>query len=85
MMDCPQTLIFTVHRSRRDRLSEPCDHYERERSEGVDDFDDIQFEVLDLDETLVCAYETSSVPAIVRTQATDVGMKWLKIECVSSY
>ncbi|XP_050382651.1 uncharacterized protein LOC126799486 isoform X2 [Argentina anserina] len=40
--------------------------------------------VLDLDETLVCAYETSSVPAIVRTQATDAGLKWFEIECVSS-
>ncbi|KAM5560436.1 carboxy-terminal domain RNA polymerase II polypeptide A small phosphatase 1 [Rosa sericea] len=40
--------------------------------------------VLDLDETLVCAYETSSLPAIVRTQATDAGLKWFEIECVSS-
>ena len=31
----------------------------------------------------MCAYETSSVPAIVRTQATDAGLKWFEIECVS--
>ncbi|XP_048439537.1 phosphatase Herzog-like isoform X2 [Pyrus x bretschneideri] len=40
--------------------------------------------VLDLDETLVCAYETCSVPAIVRAQATEAGMKWFEIECLSS-
>lgn len=40
--------------------------------------------VLDLDETLVCAYETSTLPAIVRTQATEAGLKWFEIECVSS-
>ncbi|KAK4385337.1 CTD nuclear envelope phosphatase 1 [Sesamum angolense] len=31
--------------------------------------------VLDLDETLVCAYETSSLPAMLRTQATEAGIK----------
>ncbi|KAM1648459.1 hypothetical protein FF1_009736 [Malus domestica] len=39
--------------------------------------------VLYLDETLVCAYETSILPAVVRTQATKVGMKWFELECVS--
>ncbi|KAJ6362864.1 hypothetical protein OIU78_003120 [Salix suchowensis] len=29
--------------------------------------------VLDLDETLICAYETSSLPAIIRTQALEAG------------
>ncbi|XVE52492.1 hypothetical protein DITRI_Ditri02bG0126400 [Diplodiscus trichospermus] len=40
--------------------------------------------VLDLDETLVCAYETSSLPASLRNQATDAGLKWFELECVSS-
>ncbi|XP_047328931.1 CTD nuclear envelope phosphatase 1 homolog [Impatiens glandulifera] len=40
--------------------------------------------VLDLDETLVCAYETSSLPSIIRTQAIESGLKWFEIECVSS-
>ncbi|XP_059667997.1 uncharacterized protein LOC132313301 [Cornus florida] len=40
--------------------------------------------VLDLDETLVCAYETSSLPAIVRTQAIEAGLKCFELECVSS-
>ncbi|KAM2789354.1 hypothetical protein COP1_009870 [Malus domestica] len=40
--------------------------------------------VLDLDETLVCAYETCSVPAIVRARATEAGMKWFEMECLSS-
>ncbi|XP_055832990.1 uncharacterized protein LOC129901757 [Solanum dulcamara] len=40
--------------------------------------------VLDLDETLVCAYETSSLPIIVRTQATEAGLKWFELECTSS-
>ncbi|XP_024992078.1 CTD nuclear envelope phosphatase 1 isoform X2 [Cynara cardunculus var. scolymus] len=40
--------------------------------------------VLDLDETLVCAYETSSLPAIVRNQAIEAGLKWFELECVSS-
>ncbi|XP_024020606.1 carboxy-terminal domain RNA polymerase II polypeptide A small phosphatase 1 [Morus notabilis] len=40
--------------------------------------------VLDLDETLVCAYETSSLPAIVKIQATEAGLKWFELECVSS-
>ncbi|XP_004307664.1 PREDICTED: CTD nuclear envelope phosphatase 1 homolog [Fragaria vesca subsp. vesca] len=40
--------------------------------------------VLDLDETLVCAYESASLPAMVRTQATEGGMKWFELECISS-
>ena len=36
--------------------------------------------VLDLDETLVCAYETSSLPAILRTQAIEAGLKWFELE-----
>ncbi|XP_062095190.1 uncharacterized protein LOC133801072 [Humulus lupulus] len=40
--------------------------------------------VLDLDETLICAYETSSLPSMIRTQATDAGLKWFELECVSS-
>jgi hypothetical protein len=37
-----------------------------------------------LDETLVCAYETSSLPAVVRNQATEAGLKWFELECISS-
>ncbi|KAJ4720071.1 CTD small phosphatase-like protein [Melia azedarach] len=40
--------------------------------------------VLDLDETLVCAYETSSLPASLRNQATEAGLKWFELECLSS-
>lgn len=40
--------------------------------------------VLDLDETLVCAYETLSLPSIVCTQATEAGLKWFELECTSS-
>ncbi|KAL0382127.1 UNVERIFIED_CONTAM: Mitochondrial import inner membrane translocase subunit TIM50 [Sesamum calycinum] len=40
--------------------------------------------VLDLDETLVCAYEASSLPALLRTQATEAGLKWFELECISS-
>ncbi|KAM7271070.1 hypothetical protein ACFE04_030284 [Oxalis oulophora] len=40
--------------------------------------------VLDLDETLVCAYETSSLPSILRNQATEAGINWFELECVSS-
>lgn len=40
--------------------------------------------VLDLDETLICAYETSSLPAIIRNQATEAGLKWFELECLSS-
>ncbi|KAJ6804728.1 CTD nuclear envelope phosphatase 1-like protein [Iris pallida] len=39
--------------------------------------------VLDLDETLVCAYETSSLPNIVRTQAIEAGLKCFELECIS--
>lgn len=40
--------------------------------------------VLDLDETLVCAYETSSLPDSVRMQATDAGLTWFELECIAS-
>ncbi|KAK3226133.1 hypothetical protein Dsin_005995 [Dipteronia sinensis] len=40
--------------------------------------------VLDLDETLICAYETSSLPASIRTQAIDAGLNWFELECLSS-
>ncbi|XP_057428817.1 uncharacterized protein LOC130722184 [Lotus japonicus] len=40
--------------------------------------------VLDLDETLVCAYETSSVPATLRTQAIQAGLNWFEMECLCS-
>ena len=40
--------------------------------------------VLDLDETLVSAYESSSLPAIVRTQAVEAGLHCFDMECVSS-
>ncbi|PIN03375.1 Phosphoprotein phosphatase [Handroanthus impetiginosus] len=40
--------------------------------------------VLDLDETLVCAYETSSLPAMLRSQATEADIKWFELECISS-
>lgn len=40
--------------------------------------------VLDLDETLVCAYETSSLPPTLCTQASEAGLKWFELECVSS-
>lgn len=40
--------------------------------------------VLDLDETLVCAYETTSLPVSLRNQATEAGLKWFEMECLSS-
>ena len=40
--------------------------------------------VLDLDETLVCAYETSSLPAIICSQAIEAGLNWFDLECISS-
>ncbi|KAG1339100.1 CTD small phosphatase-like protein 2 [Cocos nucifera] len=39
--------------------------------------------VLDLDETLVCAYESSSLPPLVRDQAIEAGLKCFELECVS--
>ncbi|GAU36994.1 hypothetical protein TSUD_150300 [Trifolium subterraneum] len=38
--------------------------------------------VLDLDETLISAYETSSLPDIVKTQAIEAGLNWFELECV---
>ncbi|KAM3689828.1 hypothetical protein ACJW31_09G074900 [Castanea mollissima] len=40
--------------------------------------------VLDMDETLVCAYEKSSLPASIHAQAMEAGLKWFEIQCVSS-
>ncbi|KAG8078393.1 hypothetical protein GUJ93_ZPchr0007g5797 [Zizania palustris] len=40
--------------------------------------------VLDLDETLVSAYESSSLPAIVRTQAVEAGLHCFDMECMST-
>ncbi|XP_057983985.1 uncharacterized protein LOC131168512 [Malania oleifera] len=40
--------------------------------------------VLDLDETLICSYETAGLPATIRTQATEAGLKWFELECLSS-
>ncbi|KAJ8769449.1 hypothetical protein K2173_002939 [Erythroxylum novogranatense] len=40
--------------------------------------------VLDLDETLVCAFETSSLPVVLRNQAIEAGLKWFELECVAS-
>ncbi|CAN0909699.1 Carboxy-terminal domain RNA polymerase II polypeptide A small phosphatase 1 [Linum grandiflorum] len=40
--------------------------------------------VLDLDETLVCSYETSSLPPALRDQATESGLNWFELECFSS-
>ncbi|KAJ4885162.1 Haloacid dehalogenase-like hydrolase (HAD) superfamily protein [Raphanus sativus] len=40
--------------------------------------------VLDLDETLVCAYETSTLPPALRNQAIDAGLNWFELECFSS-
>ncbi|PKA67091.1 Mitochondrial import inner membrane translocase subunit TIM50 [Apostasia shenzhenica] len=39
--------------------------------------------VLDLDETLVCAYETSNLPSVVRKQAIEGGLKCFELECIS--
>ncbi|WJX38458.1 protein-serine/threonine phosphatase [Trifolium repens] len=38
--------------------------------------------VLDLDETLICAYETSSLPDTLKTQAIEAGLNWFELECV---
>ncbi|GKU89244.1 hypothetical protein SLEP1_g3409 [Rubroshorea leprosula] len=47
-------------------------------------FDSATTVVLDLDETLVCAYETSTLPLALRNQATEVGLKWFELEYMSS-
>ncbi|GLT55723.1 hypothetical protein SLA2020_288180 [Shorea laevis] len=39
--------------------------------------------VLDLDETLICAYESSVLPAAVRGNATEAGLKWFVSEFIS--
>ncbi|XXG81180.1 hypothetical protein AAC387_Pa09g1876 [Persea americana] len=58
------------------------DHVSAADDESGDAVDKLTV-VLDLDETLVCAYETSSLPAIVRNQAAEAGLKWFELECVS--
>ncbi|PWZ09682.1 Mitochondrial import inner membrane translocase subunit TIM50 [Zea mays] len=40
--------------------------------------------VLDLDETLVCAYESSSLPSTMRTHAVEAGLHRFDMECVLS-
>ncbi|KAI4382772.1 hypothetical protein MLD38_008690 [Melastoma candidum] len=40
--------------------------------------------VLDLDETLVWACETSSLPASIHKHAVDAGLKWFHLECIST-
>ncbi|XP_062231629.1 uncharacterized protein LOC133929056 isoform X2 [Phragmites australis] len=40
--------------------------------------------VLDLDETLVCAYDSSGLPASLRTQAVEAGLHCFDMECISS-
>jgi RNA polymerase II subunit A small phosphatase-like protein len=32
----------------------------------------------------VCAYETTSLPAALRNQATEAGLNWFELECLSS-
>ncbi|CAI8597344.1 unnamed protein product [Vicia faba] len=38
--------------------------------------------VLDLDETLICSYETSRLPDTLKTKATQAGLNWFELECV---
>ncbi|XP_047342227.1 carboxy-terminal domain RNA polymerase II polypeptide A small phosphatase 1-like [Impatiens glandulifera] len=40
--------------------------------------------VLDMDETLVSAYERSRLSPIIRTRAIEAGLKWFELEFVSS-
>uniref|UniRef100_A0A0E0L3L1 Mitochondrial import inner membrane translocase subunit TIM50 n=1 Tax=Oryza punctata TaxID=4537 RepID=A0A0E0L3L1_ORYPU len=40
--------------------------------------------VLDLDETLVCAYESSSLPAVLRAEAIEAGLHCFDMECISA-
>ncbi|KAK6943486.1 FCP1 homology domain [Dillenia turbinata] len=60
---------------------------DKDVSHGVDGVADRPLKrltvVLDLDETLVCSYETSTLPDHVRSQATEAGLKWFDLECVS--
>lgn len=39
--------------------------------------------VLDLDETLVCAYESTGLPPLLHSQALRAGLKWFELECVA--
>ncbi|KAL5202734.1 hypothetical protein ABZP36_013686 [Zizania latifolia] len=40
--------------------------------------------VLDLDETLVCAYDSSTLPATLRMEAIDAGLHCFDMECISA-
>ncbi|PKI34508.1 hypothetical protein CRG98_045045 [Punica granatum] len=66
----------------------PPDHISSSGSEVSVVDDDLSLDkltvVLDLDETLVCAYDSTSLPEIVRAQAIEAGLKWFELECVSS-
>lgn len=39
--------------------------------------------VLDLDETLVCAYESTGLPPLLHSQALRAGLKWFELKCVA--
>mgnify|MGYP006997914665 FL=1 len=39
--------------------------------------------VLDLDETLVCAYESAALPVSLHSQALRTGIKWFELQCVA--
>jgi RNA polymerase II subunit A small phosphatase-like protein len=39
--------------------------------------------VLDLDETLVCAYESTALPQSLHSQALRSGIKWFELQCVA--
>lgn len=39
--------------------------------------------VLDLDETLVCAYESTGLPPLLHSQAVRAGLKWFQLQCVA--
>ncbi|KAH7372816.1 hypothetical protein KP509_17G022800 [Ceratopteris richardii] len=39
--------------------------------------------VLDLDETLVCAYESTGLPPLLHSQALRSGLKWFELQCVA--
>lgn len=40
--------------------------------------------VLDLDETLVCAYESTGLPPQLHDQASCAGVKWFQLQCVAA-
>lgn len=51
--------------------------------DSISDIEHLQI-VLDLDETLICAYESSTLPAVIRNQAIEAGLKSFELECFSS-